>query len=82
MRDWVKLAVGRARITGLPAIFWLDEGRAYDRALIARTRGYLKDHDTSGLDIRIESPEQATLSTVKRLRAGEGHHLGDRQCAA
>jgi isocitrate dehydrogenase len=71
VRDWVKLTVGRARITGQPAIFWLDEGRAYDRALIARTRGYLREHDTSGLDIRIESPVEATRSTLKRLRAGE-----------
>jgi isocitrate dehydrogenase len=71
VRDWVKLTVGRARITGQPAIFWLDEGRAYDRALIARTRGYLKEHDTSGLDIRIESPVEAARSTLKRLRAGE-----------
>jgi isocitrate dehydrogenase len=71
VRDWVKLAVGRARITGQPAIFWLDEGRAYDRALIARTRGFLADHDTKGLDIRIESPVEATRSTLQRVRAGE-----------
>ncbi|HMA12121.1 MAG TPA: NADP-dependent isocitrate dehydrogenase, partial [Steroidobacteraceae bacterium] len=56
IRDWVKLAVTRARITGQPAIFWLDPARAYDRNLIARVREYLKGHDTSGLDIRIESP--------------------------
>jgi isocitrate dehydrogenase len=71
IRDWVKLAVVRARITGQPAIFWLDEARAYDRNLIARTRLYLKDHDTAGLDIRIESPVEATRSTCKRLRAGQ-----------
>jgi isocitrate dehydrogenase len=71
VRDWVKLTVGRARITCQPAIFWLDEGRAYDRALIARVRLYLKDHDTSGLDIRIESPMEATRSTLARLRAGQ-----------
>ncbi|HTQ36180.1 MAG TPA: NADP-dependent isocitrate dehydrogenase [Steroidobacteraceae bacterium] len=71
IRDWVKLAVTRARITGMPAIFWLDEERAYDRRLIARVRNYLKDHDTAGLDIRIESPVEATRSTLVRLRAGQ-----------
>ena len=71
IRDWVKLTVTRARITGQPAIFWLDAGRAYDRNLIARVREYLKAHDTAGLDIRIESPVDATASTLKRLRAGE-----------
>jgi isocitrate dehydrogenase len=71
IRDWVKLAVGRARITGQPAIFWLDEARAYDRALIARVREALAAHDITGLDIRIESPVQATRSTLARLRAGE-----------
>jgi isocitrate dehydrogenase len=69
--DWVKLTVTRARITGNPAIFWLDEARAYDRNLIARVRTCLADHDTKGLDIRIESPVQATRSTLKRLRAGQ-----------
>ena len=71
VRDWVKLTVGRARITGQPAIFWLDSARAYDRSLIARVREYLKDHDTAGLDIRIESPVEATRSTLVRLRAGQ-----------
>jgi isocitrate dehydrogenase len=71
VKDWVKLAVGRARITSQPAIFWLDEARAYDRSLIARVRLYLKDHDTKGLDIRIESPVEATRSTLIRLRKGE-----------
>ena len=71
IRDWVKLAVTRARITGQPAIFWLDPARAYDRNLIARVREYLKAHDTNGLDIRIESPVEATASTLKRLRAGQ-----------
>ncbi|MEO6079394.1 MAG: NADP-dependent isocitrate dehydrogenase [Steroidobacteraceae bacterium] len=71
VRDWVKLTVGRARITGQPAIFWLDEGRAYDRALIARTREYLKASDASGLDIRIQSPAEATRSTLLRVRAGQ-----------
>jgi isocitrate dehydrogenase len=71
IRDWVKLAVERARVTGQPAIFWLDEARAYDRGLIARVRECLKSHDTGGLDIRIESPVQATRSTLQRLRAGQ-----------
>jgi isocitrate dehydrogenase len=71
IRDWVKLAVARARITGQPAIFWLDAGRAYDRNLIVRVRESLQHHDTNGLDIRIESPVQATASTLQRLRAGQ-----------
>jgi isocitrate dehydrogenase len=71
IRDWVKLTVTRARITGQPAIFWLDEARAYDRNLIDRVRMCLAEHDTKGLDIRIESPVAATRSTLKRLRAGE-----------
>ncbi len=71
IRDWVKLTVTRARITGQPAIFWLDGARAYDRKLIERVREALKGHDTSGLDIRIESPVEATASTLKRLRAGQ-----------
>jgi isocitrate dehydrogenase len=71
IRDWVKLAVTRARITGQAAIFWLDAARAYDRGLIERVQTYLKDHDTAGLDIRIESPVEATRSTLQRLRAGQ-----------
>ncbi len=71
IRDWVKLAVGRARATGQPAIFWLDEARAYDRQLIERVRAGLKNHDTAGLDLRIESPVEATRSSLKRLRAGQ-----------
>jgi isocitrate dehydrogenase len=71
LRDWVKLAVGRARATGATAIFWLDEARAYDRLVIARVQQYLKDHDTSGLDLRILSPVQATLASCERLRAGK-----------
>jgi isocitrate dehydrogenase len=71
IRDWVKLTAQRARITGQTAIFWLDSQRAYDRNLIARVREYLKDHDTQGLDLRIESPVEATRSTLVRLRAGQ-----------
>ncbi|MEO8309287.1 MAG: NADP-dependent isocitrate dehydrogenase, partial [Pseudomonadota bacterium] len=69
--DWVKLAVNRARATGQPAIFWLDSQRAYDRNLIARTRQCLEKLDTSGLDIRILSPVEATRATLLRVRAGQ-----------
>ncbi|HEY4210970.1 MAG TPA: NADP-dependent isocitrate dehydrogenase [Steroidobacteraceae bacterium] len=71
IRDWVKLAVNRARATGSTAIFWLDEKRAYDRKVIEKTQRYLKDHDTSGLDIRILAPVAATLATLERVRAGK-----------
>jgi len=70
IRDWVKLAVTRARATGHAAIFWLDEKRAYDRNVIEKARRYLKDHDTSGLDIQILSPVEAVRATLKRVRAG------------
>jgi isocitrate dehydrogenase len=71
IRDWVKLAVARARATGHAAIFWLDENRAYDRNVIEKTRRYLKDHDTSGLDIQILAPIAAIQATLKRVRAGQ-----------
>ena len=71
IRDWVKLAVGRARATGAIAIFWLDEHRAYDRNLIAKVQTYLKDQDTAGLDLRILSPVEATKATLARLRVGQ-----------
>ena len=71
IRDWVKLAVMRARATGSAAIFWLDENRAHDRNLIELVKKYLADHDTEGLDIRIESPVEAMRSTLKRVRAGK-----------
>ena len=70
IRDWVKLAVTRARATGHAAIFWLDEKRAYDRNVIEKARRYLKDHDTAGLDIQILSPIEAVRATLKRIRAG------------
>jgi isocitrate dehydrogenase len=70
IRDWVKLAVTRARATGHAAIFWLDQNRAYDRHVIALTERYLKDHDTSGLDIRILAPVAAITATLARVRAG------------
>ena len=71
VRDWVKLAVTRARATGDPAIFWLDEGRAHDRNLIAKVTEYLEDHDTDGLDISIMSPVEAIKVSVDRIRKGE-----------
>ncbi|MDH5369526.1 MAG: NADP-dependent isocitrate dehydrogenase [Gammaproteobacteria bacterium] len=71
IQDWVKLAVNRARLTGQPAIFWLDENRAHDAKLIAKVETYLKDHDTTNLDIRIMSPFDATLYTLERVKAGE-----------
>ncbi|HAG60244.1 MAG TPA: NADP-dependent isocitrate dehydrogenase [Arthrobacter bacterium] len=71
IRDWVKLAVTRARASKTPAVFWLDETRAHDRNLIAKVNEYLKDHDTEGLDIQIMSPEKATAFTLERIRKGE-----------
>jgi len=71
VRDWVKLAVTRARASQTPAVFWLDESRAHDAQLIAKVNEYLKEHDTEGLDIRILAPEEATTFTVQRLRRGE-----------
>jgi isocitrate dehydrogenase len=70
IRDWVKLAVGRARATGHAAFFWLDERRAYDRNVILKTQEYLRDHDSSGLDIRIMAPVDAIRETLARVRAG------------
>jgi isocitrate dehydrogenase len=71
IRDWVKLAVTRARLTGQPAIFWLDAERAHDVNLIEKVQTCLKDHDTSGLDIRVMSPFEATLYTLDRVKKGE-----------
>ena len=71
IRDWVKLAVHRARQTGSAAIFWLDENRAHDRNLIEKVNRYLHDHDTAGLDIRILAPVDAMRATLERVRAGE-----------
>jgi isocitrate dehydrogenase len=70
VQDWVKLAVNRARATGAPTVFWLDEGRAHDAQLIVKVKRYLEDHDTEGLDIRIMSPEEATTFSVERIRQG------------
>jgi isocitrate dehydrogenase len=71
VRDWVQLAVRRARATGAAAIFWLDDKRAYDRLLIERVRRYLAEQDTAGLDIRIMDPVAACLASVARSRAGQ-----------
>lgn len=71
IRDWVKLAVTRARATGDPAVFWLDEGRAHDANLIAKVKQYLPEHDTEGLTIKIMSPVEATKYSVERIRRGE-----------
>ena len=70
IKDWVKLAVNRARATGHAAIFWLDAGRAYDRDVIEKVKAYLAEHDTAGLDIRILSPVEAIRATLERVRAG------------
>ena len=71
IRDWVKLAVNRARATGDPAVFWLDEGRAHDAVLIEKVATYLRDHDTDGLHIEIMTPEDATAFSLQRIRRGE-----------
>jgi len=71
IRDWVKLAVSRARATGDPAVFWLDEGRAHDANIITKVRTYLADQDTDGLRIEILPPEEATALSLERIRRGE-----------
>ncbi|MGV2909641.1 NADP-dependent isocitrate dehydrogenase [Achromobacter sp. AGC25] len=70
IQDWVKLAVARARASKTPAVFWLDEKRAHDAQVIAKVKQYLNDHDTSGLDLRILDPVEATKFSVKRIREG------------
>jgi len=71
IQDWVKLAVGRARATSSPAIFWLDQNRAHDAQVILKVEKYLTDHDTSGLDIRVMTPEDAAQFSIDRIRAGQ-----------
>ena len=71
VRDWVKLAVTRARATASPAVFWLDEGRAHDANLIAKVREYLTEHDTEGLQIEIMAPADAMAFSLERIRKGE-----------
>ena len=70
IQDWVKLAVNRARLSATPAVFWLDNNRAHDRELIVKVEKYLKDYDTTGLDIRILSPIEATNFTLERIIKG------------
>jgi len=71
VRDWVKLAISRARATGNPTIFWLDENRAHDAVIIKLVNVYLKDHDTAGLDIQIMSPDEAMNFTLARAKEGK-----------
>ena len=71
IQDWVKLAVNRARQTGQPAVFWLDKNRAHDANLINKVETYLKEHDTSGLDIKILAPVEAIRYTLERVKAGD-----------
>ncbi len=71
VKDWVRLGVSRARATGYPAIFWLDKNRAHDAQIIKKVETYLKEHDLSGLDIRIMSPVDAMNFSLKKVRAGE-----------
>jgi isocitrate dehydrogenase len=71
IRDWVRLAVERARATGAPAVFWLDEGRAHDANLIEKVRAYLPEHDTDGLQIEIMKPTDAIAFSLERIRRGE-----------
>jgi isocitrate dehydrogenase len=71
IQDWVQLAVSRARITGAPAVFWLNKERAHDAQLIQKVETYLKDHDTNGLDIHIMAPQEATRFSMERMAKGE-----------
>ncbi|WLA01450.1 NADP-dependent isocitrate dehydrogenase [Xanthomonas translucens] len=71
IQDWVKLAVSRARLSGTPAVFWLDPQRAHDALMIQKVERYLHDHDTTGLDIRILPPVEATAFSLQRIRKGE-----------
>ncbi|MCK9546603.1 MAG: NADP-dependent isocitrate dehydrogenase, partial [Sulfurospirillaceae bacterium] len=71
VKDWVSLAVRRARLSNTPAIFWLDENRAHDSEIIKKVNLYLKDEDTNGLDLTILSPKEATIATLKRVREGK-----------
>jgi len=71
IRDWVKLAVTRARATGAPAVFWLDRDRAHDAELIRKVETYLTEHDTEGLQVEIMAPEDATTFSLERIRRGE-----------
>jgi isocitrate dehydrogenase len=71
VKDWVKLAVKRAKATGVPAVFWLDDKRAHDSELIKKVKVYLQDHDTQGLEIKIMSPVDATMYSLQRIKEGK-----------
>ncbi|ANO32626.1 NADP-dependent isocitrate dehydrogenase [Vibrio breoganii] len=71
IQDWVKLAVNRSRLSGTPAVFWLDSNRAHDAELIKKVEAYLPEHNTDGLDLRVLSPVEATLFTLERIAKGE-----------
>ncbi|MGE5664287.1 MAG: NADP-dependent isocitrate dehydrogenase, partial [Deltaproteobacteria bacterium] len=71
IKDWVKVAVGRARATGWPAVFWLDRNRAHDAQIIEKVNKYLKDHDTKGLEFHIMAPQDAVKFSLERFRAGK-----------
>ncbi|BBN81426.1 isocitrate dehydrogenase, NADP-dependent [Pseudoalteromonas sp. A25] len=71
IKDWVKLAVNRARATGVPAVFWLNEARAHDAELIKKVNAYLPEHDTDGLEILIKAPVEATLYSLERMKDGK-----------
>ncbi|MEL7146346.1 MAG: NADP-dependent isocitrate dehydrogenase, partial [Bacteroidota bacterium] len=71
VKDWVKLAVNRARATGVPAVFWLDENRAHDSELIKKVNAYLPEHNTDGLEIHIKAPVDATAFSLKRIKEGK-----------
>ncbi|MES2694001.1 MAG: NADP-dependent isocitrate dehydrogenase [Verrucomicrobiota bacterium] len=71
VQDWVKLAVNRARLSGTPAVFWLDEKRAHDAQILAKVKTYLAQHDTKGLDIRVLAPAEACKLTLERIKAGQ-----------
>src|SRR5690554_3705003 len=71
VQDWVKLAVNRARATGVPAVFWLDKNRAHDAELIAKVEKYLPNHDTEGLEIHIMAPDEATRFSLERIKEGK-----------
>ena len=71
VQDWVKLAVNRARLSNTPAVFWLDKKRAHDREIIAKVNTYLKNHDTTGLDLRILPPAEACKFSLERIKAGQ-----------
>ena len=71
IKDWVKLAVNRAKATGAPAVFWLDKTRAHDVQLLTKVERYLKEHDTQGLDIRIMTPAEATRLSLERIKEGK-----------